>query len=147
MAAPSLDYAKLFAKDLPTGTQPWGGFPPYNFIGGHNNPDEIPIEDLVVSSARALRQEGLDLATYNLNSGPLGYTGLREFLVEKMAHYRGIQASPEEVLITSGSNHGHRTPERGIARTWRYRHHGAIHLSRLGESGAETQGQYCGYPA
>ena len=106
MAAPSLDYARLFAKDLPSGPQPWDGFPPYNFVGGHNNPDEIPIEDLVVSSARALRQEGRELATYNMNSGPLGYTGLREFLVEKMAHYRGIQASPSEVLITSGSNQG-----------------------------------------
>src|SRR5919198_584897 len=106
MAAPSLDYARLFAKALPAGTQPWGGFPPYNFVGGHNNPDEIPIEDLIAASARALRQEGRALATYNMNSGPLGYMGLREFLVEKMAHYRGIQASPEQVLITSGSNQG-----------------------------------------
>ena len=106
MAAPSLDYTKLFAKGLPAGVAPWGGFPPYNFVGGHNDPDEIPIEDLVESSARVLRQEGRGLATYNMNSGPLGYTGLREFLVEKMAHYRGIQASPGEVLITSGSNHG-----------------------------------------
>ncbi|HEY7493700.1 MAG TPA: PLP-dependent aminotransferase family protein [Candidatus Tectomicrobia bacterium] len=106
MATPSLDYATLFAKSLPTSAQPWDGFPPYNFIGGHNNPDEIPIEDLITSAARALRQEGRSLATYNMNSGPLGYTGLREFLVEKMAHYRGIQAPSEEVLITSGSNHG-----------------------------------------
>jgi 2-aminoadipate transaminase len=36
----------------------------------------------------------------------LGYTGLREFLVEKMAHYRGLQASPGAALITSGSNQG-----------------------------------------
>jgi 2-aminoadipate transaminase len=106
MATPSLDYATLFAKGLPASAQPWDGFPPYNFIGGHNNPDEIPIEDLITSAARALRQEGRSLATYNMNSGPLGYTGLREFLVEKMAHYRGIQAPSEEVLITSGSNHG-----------------------------------------
>jgi len=27
MAAPSLDYTQLFAKDLPAGIQPWGGFP------------------------------------------------------------------------------------------------------------------------
>jgi 2-aminoadipate transaminase len=106
MATPSLDYATLFAKGLPASAQPWDGFAPYNFIGGHNNPDEIPIEDLVTSAARALRQEGRSLATYNMNSGPLGYTELREFLVEKMAHYRGIQAPAEEVLITSGSNHG-----------------------------------------
>lgn len=106
MATSSLDYAKLFAKGLPAAAQPWGGFPPYNFIGGHNNPDEIPIEDLVASSARALRKEGRSLATYNMESGPLGYDGLREFLTEKMAHYRGIQASPQEVLITPGSNPG-----------------------------------------
>ena len=70
MAAPSLDYAKLFAKDLPAGTQPWGGFPPYNFIGGHNNPDEIPIEDLIAASARALRQEGRELISANLRDLP-----------------------------------------------------------------------------
>jgi 2-aminoadipate transaminase len=105
MVAPSLDYATLFAKGTPAGAARWEGFPQYNFIGGHNNPDEIPIEDLITSTARILRQEGRSLATYNMNSGPLGYTGLREFLVEKMAHYRGMQVSPGEVLITSGSNH------------------------------------------
>ena len=106
MAPPVSTMPSCSPKTSPVGTQPWDKYPPYNFIGGHNNPDEIPIEDLVAASARALRQEGRTLATYNMNSGPLGYTGLREFLVEKMAHYRGNQASPEEVLITSGSNHG-----------------------------------------
>ena len=105
MADTGLDYAKLFAADLPAGAAaPWGGFPPYNFIGGHNVPDTIPIDDLIASSARVLKQEGHHLATYNLNSGPLGYTGLREFMVEKMGHYRGIRASTDEVLITPGSN-------------------------------------------
>jgi 2-aminoadipate transaminase len=106
MAVVSLDYAKLFATNLPQGAAPWGGFPTYNFIGGHNNPDEIPIEGLIEAAARVLRQDGRELATYNLNSGPLGYTGLRAFLVEKLTHYRGIRASMDEVLITSGSNHG-----------------------------------------
>jgi hypothetical protein len=31
---------------------------------------------------------------------------LRAFFVEKMAHYRGVQASPKEARITSGSNPG-----------------------------------------
>lgn len=105
MAETHLDYATLFAKDLPAAASPWAGFPPYNFIGGHNNPDEIPVDALIASSARVLKQAGRQLATYNLQSGPLGYNGLREFLVEKMGHYRGIRARPEEVLITSGSNH------------------------------------------
>ncbi len=104
MAEGSLDYANLFAKDLPAAAGKWGGFPKYNFVGGHNNPDEIPIDELIESSARVLRENGRHLATYNLNSGPLGFSGLREFLVEKMAHYRGIRASMDEVLITPGSN-------------------------------------------
>jgi 2-aminoadipate transaminase len=106
MAPTTLDYAKLFPADTPAGVARWQGFPQYNFIGGHNDPAEIPIEDLVASSARAIRKEGSGLATYNMTSGPLGYNGLREFLVEKMAHYRSIRATPDEVLITSGSNHG-----------------------------------------
>ncbi|MCZ6875915.1 MAG: PLP-dependent aminotransferase family protein [bacterium] len=104
MPGSSLDYAHLFAKDLPAAAGRWEGFAPYNFTGGHNNPDTIPVEALVESSARVLRQEGKNLATYNMNSGPLGYIGLRQFMVEKMGHYRGIQASPDEVLITPGSN-------------------------------------------
>jgi 2-aminoadipate transaminase len=106
MTATNFEYAKLFATGLPQGASRWEGFPRYNFIGGHNNPDEIPVEDLIESSARVLRQEGRSLATYNMHSGPLGYTGLREFLVEKLAHYRGVQAPTEVVLITSGSNQG-----------------------------------------
>ena len=53
-----------------------------------------------------MRQEGQSLATYNMDSGPLGYAGLRDFMVEKLAHYRRIRASSDDVLITSGSNHG-----------------------------------------
>ncbi len=106
MATTNLDYDKLFAKNLPAGASRWGDFPLYNFIGGHNNPDAMPVDNLIESSARVLRQDGSDLATYNMNSGPLGYAGLREFLVEKLAHYRGVQAPIEDVLITSGSNQG-----------------------------------------
>jgi 2-aminoadipate transaminase len=104
MAESGIDYSRLFAKGLPAASGRWGGFPKYNFVGGHNNPDEIPIDGLIESSARALRQEGKGLATYNMNSGPLGYSGMREFLVEKLGHYRGIRASADEILITPGSN-------------------------------------------
>ena len=39
-------------------------------------------------------------------AAPLRRNPFGEFLVEKVAHYWGIQASPGEVLITSGSNQG-----------------------------------------
>ena len=63
MAETSLDYTKLFATNLPQTAPRWEGFPTYNFVGGHNNPDEIPIDSLIESAARALRQEGRNLAT------------------------------------------------------------------------------------
>ncbi len=71
MAESGIDYSALFAKNLPEASGRWGGFPKYNFIGGHNNPDEIPVEDLIEASARVLRQDGRGLATYNMDSGPL----------------------------------------------------------------------------
>lgn len=102
----AFDFEKSFAKDLPAPAAPWNGFARYNFIGGHNDPDGIPIEGLIESAARVLRRRGEKLATYNLDGGPLGDPELRQFLAEKLAKYRGFQPSPDEILITSGSNHG-----------------------------------------
>jgi 2-aminoadipate transaminase len=53
-----------------------------------------------------LRREGPTLATYGLNSGPLGYRPLREFLSGKLKGHAGIDCSPDEILITSGSLQG-----------------------------------------
>ena len=53
-----------------------------------------------------LAREGRTLATYGLESGPQGYRRLREFLVAKLKRDAGIQASADEILITSGSLQG-----------------------------------------
>ena len=50
-----------------------------------------------------LEREGTTLATYGLNSGPLGYRPLREFLAAKLGRTAGIACSSDEILITSGS--------------------------------------------
>jgi hypothetical protein len=47
MAESAIDYSRLFAKGLPAASGRWNGFAKYNFIGGHNNPDEIPVEGLI----------------------------------------------------------------------------------------------------
>ena len=99
----SIDYAELLAPGLPPGAAPWKGFPRFNFIGGHNDPDLIPVADLIVAATRVLERQGRDLATYHMTSGPLGLIELRQFLVDKLAKLRGIRTSPENVLITSGS--------------------------------------------
>ena len=77
--------------------------PKYNFILGHTSPDLIPVEELVKSASRALKKDGPGLAINLHNGGLLGYLPLRQFLVERLAKYRGVNVSADQILITSGS--------------------------------------------
>ncbi len=106
MANASFDFSSYFRPDLPGPSGKWNGFPKYNFIGGNNAPEEIPVDDLIAAATSALRREGSTLATYALNSGPLGYLKLREFLVGKLGRAAGIDCTTDEILLTSGSLQG-----------------------------------------
>jgi 2-aminoadipate transaminase len=99
-------YSAAFAANVPAPAARWAGFPRYNFVGGHNDADLIPSEGLAEAAAAVLRREGPILATYGLGHGPLGYTGLREFIARKSASHRGIAAGADDVLITVGSMQG-----------------------------------------
>jgi 2-aminoadipate transaminase len=105
MTAP-FDFAPLLAPNTPPPALKWTGFPKYNFIGGHNDPKHLPVDALIEAATTVLRREGPTLATYGLNSGPLGYRPLREFLAGKLKGHAGIECSPDEILITSGSMQG-----------------------------------------
>jgi 2-aminoadipate transaminase len=105
-AAQPFDFAPLLAAGLPPPAVKWNGFPKYNFIGGHNDAAQVPVDGLVAAANAVLAREGRTLATYGLQSGPLGYRPLREFLVEKLRRDAGISCSADEVLITSGSLQG-----------------------------------------
>ena len=102
----SAGFAYAFAANVPAPAARWAGFPRYNFVGGHNDAELIPCEGLAEAAAAVLRREGPILATYGLGHGPLGYTGLREFIAGKSASHRGIAASADDVLITVGSMQG-----------------------------------------
>lgn len=102
----AFDFEARFAKGLPAPAPKWTGFPRYNFIGGHNDPESIPIEGLIEATARVLRRRGQTIATYNQDSGPLGDVEMRKFLAEKLAKYRGMSTTPDDVLVTSGSGQG-----------------------------------------
>jgi 2-aminoadipate transaminase len=99
----SFDFAPLLRPGLPPPAAKWSGFPKYNFIGGNNDAEQLPVDGLIAAATTVLAREGSTLATYGLASGPLGYRPLREFLVAKLRRDAGISCSIDQILITSGS--------------------------------------------
>ncbi len=99
----AFDFAPFFRKDLPAPAGLWSGYPEYNFTGGHNDPDSIPAEELSAALTDVLAREGRTLATYNLESGPLGYRPLRELIATKLGERAGLSCDADQVLVVSGS--------------------------------------------
>lgn len=106
MSGAPFDFASAFRPGLPAPAVKFAGFPKYNFVGGHNDTEQVPVDALIKAAASVLKREGATLATYGLQSGALGYRPLREFLSRKLKGYGGISATPDEILITSGSGSG-----------------------------------------
>src|SRR5271156_2386119 len=99
----TFDFAPLFASGLPPAAAKWNGLAKYSFVGGNNDPDQVPVDDLIAAMTAVLKREGATLATYGLSSGPQGYRPLREFLAHKLKRTAGISCAADEILITSGS--------------------------------------------
>jgi 2-aminoadipate transaminase len=99
----AFDFSQALAPGLPPPAAKWTGFAKYNFIGGHNDPELLPVDALVAAANAVLKREGGTLATYGLNSGPQGYRPLREFLAAKLKRTAGIACAADEILIVSGS--------------------------------------------
>jgi 2-aminoadipate transaminase len=106
MSSDPFDIVPLLRADLPPASARWTGFPEFNFVGGHNDADSVPVEGLIDAATRVLRREGSTLSKYGLDSGPLGYRPLREFIARKLERDAGISCTADEVLITSGSLQG-----------------------------------------
>jgi 2-aminoadipate transaminase len=102
----AIDYSKLYSDGLPDPAPRWAPFPPYYFVGGNNDPEQIPIEGLIDAAASVLRREGSKLAIYNLGLGPQGYPGLRQFVADRCNRLRGMKASVDDVMIVTGSGQG-----------------------------------------
>ncbi len=99
----TFDYDASFRSDLPAPAERWNGFPRYNFIGGHNDPDHVPVDWLAEAARAAVEREGRTLATYRLQSGPQGHKGLRAFIAAKLAARAGMACSADDILVTTGS--------------------------------------------
>lgn len=97
------DFAPLFPATVPPPAVRWTGAPKFNFVGGNNDPAEVPLDGLMAAAQSVLQREGRTLATYGLNSGPQGYRPLREFLSAKLKRDAGMNCTPDDILIVSGS--------------------------------------------
>ena len=103
MAGERIDYSTLFNKNLSSPSGKWQGHPKYNFIGGHSDPDLVPMNEFIESAANVFKGDPRNIAMYNFEGGPQGILSLRNFLVSKLSAERGIDITSEEILITSGS--------------------------------------------
>ena len=103
MAGERIDYSPLFNKSLPSPSGKWQGHPKYNFIGGHSDPDLVPMNEFIESAANVFKGDPRNIAMYNFEGGPQGILSLRNFLVSKLSAERGIDITSKEILITSGS--------------------------------------------
>jgi 2-aminoadipate transaminase len=100
----AFDFASQLRAGLPPAAARYTGVPPFNFTGGHNDPEAFPLDGIVDAANSVLRREGRTLAIYGFaTSGPQGYLPLREFLVRKLAQDAGIVCTTDDILLTSGS--------------------------------------------
>ncbi len=103
MTSGPFDFAPLLPPGLPVPVAKWAGLPKYNFTGGNNDADQVPVDGLIAAATAVLKREGRTLATYGVASGPQGYRPLREFLVAKLKRDAGIACQADDILVTSGS--------------------------------------------
>ncbi len=103
MSATTFDFTPLFSASLPPAAARWNGRVKFDFTGGNNDADALPLEGLIAGVTAVLRREGRMLSTYGLNSGPQGYRPLRDFLAGKLKADACIACAADDILMTSGS--------------------------------------------
>ena len=101
--ATAFDFSPLFPADLPPPAAKWSGLAKFSFVGGNNDPAQVPVEKLIAAVEAVLKREGQSLATYGLAHGPQGYLPLREFLAAKLKRDAGMACTADDLLIVSGS--------------------------------------------
>ncbi|HBF66560.1 MAG TPA: aminotransferase, partial [Clostridium sp.] len=74
-----------------------------SFAGGLPAPELFPVEALKQAGLAVMEEMGTIACQY---SSTEGLPQLREKIVERMAVKNNIHATPEQVLITSGSQQG-----------------------------------------
>lgn len=93
----------LSKKAAKGAAQPFGGYPPYHFVGGNIDEPTVPADALADAVARVLRDQGRAMGKYGMESGPQGHLPLREEVCAILKRRAGMEVTPDQVLMTSGS--------------------------------------------
>jgi 2-aminoadipate transaminase len=103
MTVVPFDFTPLLPAGAPAAATKWAGLAKYSFVGGNNDPEQVPLDGLIDAVNAVLNREGRTLATYGLESGPQGYRPLREFLSAKLKRDSRISCTADDIVIVSGS--------------------------------------------
>lgn len=74
-----------------------------SFAGGLPNPAFFPVEEIRAATDRVLREEGSRVLQYSTTEG---YQPLREWIAARYAKTSALAVSPDEIVITTGSQQG-----------------------------------------
>ncbi len=74
-----------------------------SFAGGMPNRDLFPVKELGAAASKLFARSGKDILQYSTSEG---YWELREWIAHRYKSVKGIGITPENVLITSGSQQG-----------------------------------------
>ena len=99
----AFDFSPLLPAGLPAPAARWTGLAKFSFVGGNNDPEAVPVDQLRAAVDAVLSREGRTLATYGLTHGPQGYRPLRDFLSHKLKRDAGIRCGADDIMIVSGS--------------------------------------------
>jgi 2-aminoadipate transaminase len=74
-----------------------------SFAGGVPNPDFFPVQEIAEATAKVLEADGKTVLQYSITEG---YLPLRQFIARRYQTQFGLEVTPEEILITNGSQQG-----------------------------------------
>ena len=81
----------------------WTGFAKYNFTGGNNDADQVPVDELIAAATASLAARGPQPRDLRSAHGPQGYRPLREFLGRSSSATPASTCTADDILMVSGS--------------------------------------------
>jgi 2-aminoadipate transaminase len=71
-----------------------------SFAGGLPNSRFFPVKEIKAAASKVLEEDGKNILQYSITEG---YLPLREYISKRYLEKKGLKISPDEILITNGS--------------------------------------------